>query len=93
MDDRTSVDEAVDWLAEHTHENLGTEVVLRAVIAGDERWRVAMVRRADRLAGVSAWAPGGQWFLEADNEAAATVLAEAVQASEGAPVKVTTSGL
>ncbi len=85
--------EALDWLAEHAHENLGTEIVLRAVVAGAPSWQVATAGRAGDLAGVSVWVPGGQWYLEAVGEAAVADLAAAVgQAGEPWPAKVTTSG-
>jgi len=85
--------ETLDWLVERAHENLGTEVVLRSVVAGADQWRVATVGSAGGVAGVSVWAPGGQWFLEADSELAATQLAELVwQASGRRPAKLTTSG-
>jgi ribosomal protein S18 acetylase RimI-like enzyme len=87
------VDEALTWLAEVAHENLGTEIALRA----PGGWNVAFARRPDgSLAGVSAHAPGGQWFLEADGPAATADLvgevSGAAQATGRWPVKVTTSG-
>lgn len=85
--------EAMAWLAEHAHENLGTELALRAVAAGADQWRVATAGPPGGLSGVAVWSPAGQWFLEADNEAAARHLATSVaQASEPRPTKVTTSG-
>jgi ribosomal protein S18 acetylase RimI-like enzyme len=87
------VDEALTWLAVVAHENLGTEIALRA----SEEWTRAFARRPDgSLAGVSAHAPGGQWFLEADGPAAtADLVAKVAGAARAAgrwPVKVTTSG-
>jgi ribosomal protein S18 acetylase RimI-like enzyme len=88
-----SVDEALAWLADVAHENLGTEIALRS----PSGWKVAFARRPDgRLAGVSAHLPGGQWFLEADGPAAATDLLDEVAGAARAagrwPVKVTASG-
>lgn len=80
----------LDWLAEHAHENLGTELVMRAVVAGAEGWQAMTASGADGLAGVSVWAPGGQWYLEADSEAVVVELAGAV--CGGWPAKVRTSG-
>jgi ribosomal protein S18 acetylase RimI-like enzyme len=85
--------EALDWLADHAHENLGTEIALRAAAVGAGPWRVATTGRADGLAGVSVWVPGGQWFLEAGGEAPVAELVAAVgQGGAEWPAKVTTSG-
>lgn len=91
--DPARLDQAVDWLVENAHENLGTEIVLRSRASEADRWRVAVVGSGDEVAGVSVWAPGGQWFLDAESETAAVHLAELVpRASETLPAKVTTSG-
>jgi len=83
---------AIEWLMEHAHENLGTEIVLRSVVDGAAPWQVSLIGGPERPSGVSVWVPGGQWFLEADSEAAALELAELVgQAPEG-PTRVTASG-
>jgi ribosomal protein S18 acetylase RimI-like enzyme len=87
------VDEALAWLADVAHENLGTEIALRSPSA----WDVAFARRPDgRLAGVSAHSAGGQWFLEAEGPAATADLVEEVAGAARAvgrwPAKVTTSG-
>jgi ribosomal protein S18 acetylase RimI-like enzyme len=87
------VDEALAWLAEHAHENLGTEIALRA--AADRTADVVFARRSDgSLAGVSVSSPGGQWFLEADGPGATADLVEGLAAagSERWPGKVTASG-
>ncbi|HEV3365665.1 MAG TPA: hypothetical protein VG795_16295, partial [Acidimicrobiia bacterium] len=81
------------WLADVAHENLGTEIALRA----SRGWNVAFSRRPDgRLSGVSAHLSGGQWFLEADGPAAtADLVREVAGAARTAgrwPAKVTTSG-
>ncbi|MCA1847254.1 MAG: hypothetical protein LC792_29510, partial [Actinobacteria bacterium] len=52
------VEEALAWLGEVAHENLGTEIALRSAVTGE----IGLARRADgRLAGVSVSSPGGQW--------------------------------
>jgi hypothetical protein len=90
----TTADEALAWLAEVAHENLGTEIALRAGSAGD----VVFARRTagPALAGVSVATPGGQWFLEADGqEATADLVAHVAGAARAAgrwPAKATTSG-
>ena len=83
---------AVEWLTENAHENLGTEIVVQAVIKGADQWRIETVDRRGGLAGVSAWFPGGQWFLEADSEAATLGLAELAGRDVEPPTRVTTSG-
>src|SRR5438876_12052764 len=45
-----ALDEALTWLAGHAHENLGTEIALRAVAAGG----------APAVAGAIARGPGGR---------------------------------
>jgi ribosomal protein S18 acetylase RimI-like enzyme len=87
------VEEALAWLGEVAHENLGTEIALRAAVTG----QIGFARRADgRLAGVSVSSLGGQWFLEADGPAATADLvvdvAGAARAAGRWPSKVTTSG-
>ena len=90
---RSPLAEALAWLAEHAHENLGTEIALRSVAGEPDQWRVAVTGPGGGPTGVAVWAPGGQWFLEAENEAATSELARVVaQAGESWPVKVTTSG-
>ena len=89
----SEVEEARAWLAEVAHENLGTEVALRASGA----WKIAFGRRPDgRLTGVSAHLPGGQWFLEAEGPAPTADLvrdvAGAVRVAGRWPSKVTVSG-
>ena len=85
--------EAVDWLAHHAHENLGTEMIVRRA-GSDPAWRILVTRREGELSGVSASAPGGQWFVEATGPDAAGRLVSAVLASDSAlwPAKVTASG-
>ena len=89
----TEVEEALAWLGEIAHENLGTEIALRGPVTG----QIGFARRADgHLAGVSVSSPAGQWFLEADGPATTAELvaevADAVQAAGGWPSKVTTCG-
>lgn len=83
---------AIDWLMEHAHENLGTELVLRQVLEGADHWRFRFLDAPGRPAGVSVWAPRGQWFLEADSEPAALELAELVGRGPDPPRKLRTSG-
>jgi ribosomal protein S18 acetylase RimI-like enzyme len=87
------IEEALAWLAEHAHENLGTEISLRQATPAHQ---VSFAHRGGGLAGVSVAAPGGQWFLEADRLRAAVDLVAGVAtlaASAGQwPAKVTTSG-
>lgn len=87
------VGEALLWLAEVAHENLGTEIALRAALTAE----VFFAYGADgQLAGVSVSSPGGQWFLESDGPAAtADLVVEVAGAARAAgvwPSKVTTSG-
>jgi ribosomal protein S18 acetylase RimI-like enzyme len=87
------VEEALTWLGEVAHENLGTEIGLRAAVTG----QISFARRPDgHLAGVSVSSPGGQWFLEADGPTATADLvadvAAAARAAGSWPSKVTTSG-
>ena len=89
-------DEALDWLARHAHENVGTEIALRAASAHGG-WDVAFARGRDRrLVGVSVSTAGGQWYLDTDGAEAAGVLVAAVAAGAGPegdwPVKIRTSG-
>jgi ribosomal protein S18 acetylase RimI-like enzyme len=92
----SDIDEALGWLAQHAHENLGTEIALRAA-ATSRAPDVILARRADSsLAGVSVSSPGGQWFLEADTPDATADLVGGVAGTAGSrgrwPAKVTTSG-
>jgi hypothetical protein len=50
--------EALAWLSERAHENLGTETALRAVALDPDldEWRVALAGRAGGLTGVAVWA-------------------------------------
>ena len=87
------VDEALTWLADVAHENLGTEIDLRT----SDGWSRGFARRPDgSLAGVSTHSPG-QWFLEAESPAATADLvaqvADDAQRAGGWPAKVTTSGV
>jgi len=89
------MEEALAWLAEQAHENLGTEIALRSAAA--QGWDVAFANWADGgLAGVSVSSPGGQWFLEAESPSATADLVTAVAASATSagrwPAKVTSSG-
>jgi ribosomal protein S18 acetylase RimI-like enzyme len=87
------VEDALAWLAEHAHENLGTEIALRS--AAQQGWDVAFTRGPDgRLAGVSVSSSGGQWFLEASSPGATAELVARVTAGStgGWPAKVTSSG-
>lgn len=82
----------VDWLANGAHEVLGTEVTLRAILAGATGWRVETAFADGNLTGVSVWAPGRQWYLQADDETAVISLARSVGgAGKDWPAKVTTS--
>jgi len=84
--------EAVDWLAEHAHENLGTEIVLRGGPSGPA-WRVVTSHQGGELAGVSVSSPGGQWFLEATGPDAVGELVAAVDGGGPSwPAKLTVSG-
>ena len=83
---------ALEWLTEHAHENLGTEMAVRAVIDGADQWQVDVSDGSGGATGVSVWVPGGQWFLEADAEPATLALAEVVAGALRPPTKVTTSG-
>jgi len=83
---------AIEWLMEHAHENLGTEIVLRAVVDGAAHWHVRHLGGPEGPTGVSVWVPGGQWFLEADTAAATLELAELVEQGPKGPTRVTTSG-
>ncbi|HEY4410227.1 MAG TPA: GNAT family N-acetyltransferase [Acidimicrobiia bacterium] len=92
----SEIEEALGWLAEHAHENLGTEIALRAA-ATSRAPDVNLARRADSsLAGVSVSSPGGQWFLEADTPDATADLVGGVAGAAGStrrwPTKITTSG-
>lgn len=91
--DGALVAEAVDWLAEHAHDNLGTEVALRDVASGQVR-DVVLAHRDGALAGVSVSSAGGQWFLEATGPDAVSELVASVLApgAPGRPSKVTVSG-
>jgi ribosomal protein S18 acetylase RimI-like enzyme len=85
--------EAVDWLAEHAHQSLGTEMVVQRA-GPDPAWRILLSRRHGELSGVSASTPAGQWFLEATGPDAVGELVSAVLRSDAAgwPTKVTASG-
>lgn len=85
--------EAVDWLADHAHENLGTEMVVHRA-GSDPAWQILLSRRHGELSGVSASTPGGQWFLETTGSDAVGQLVPTILPSDGAqwPTKVTTSG-
>jgi hypothetical protein len=63
------------WLADHAHENLGTEVALRGVIAGGGG-RAFVTRRSGTVTGVAVARPGGPCFFEAAAPDAATALLE-----------------
>ena len=92
----SAVEAAVTWLADHAHENIGTEIALRAAAAaGAAGVDVAIARRGDGpVTGVSVSSPGGQWWLEAESPDVAAELVAAVAAvPEGWPAKVRTSGL
>jgi ribosomal protein S18 acetylase RimI-like enzyme len=87
------VEEALAWLAEVAHENIGTEIALRTAVAA----RIDLARRADgHLAGVSVSSPGGQWFLEAEGPGpTADLVVEVARVASAAgswPSKVTSSG-
>ncbi|HEY3241665.1 MAG TPA: hypothetical protein VGL92_19040, partial [Acidimicrobiia bacterium] len=84
--------DAIEWLAEHAHENLGTEMALRS--AADGPLDVAFAHHDGTLAGVSVSSAGGQWFLEAAGPDAVLELVASVLAPEGPgwPSKVTASG-
>jgi ribosomal protein S18 acetylase RimI-like enzyme len=85
--------DAIDWLAEHAHENLGTEITLQSAAAG-RALDVAFAHQDGKLAGVSVSSPGGQWFLEATGSDAVLELVASLLAPEGPgwPSKVTASG-
>ena len=87
--------EAIEWLAEHAHENLGTEIAVRAA-AAHGGWDIVLTRGPDGgLAGVSVSAPGAQWYLEANGvEAAGELVVGVAGAGRGGgwPVKLRTSG-
>jgi ribosomal protein S18 acetylase RimI-like enzyme len=92
----SDADEALEWLAEHAHENLGTEIAVRAA-AAHGGWDVVLARgREGALAGVSVSAPGAQWYLEAEGVEAAGELVAGVAVGVGRvvgwPVKLRTSG-
>jgi ribosomal protein S18 acetylase RimI-like enzyme len=88
------IERALAWLAEHAHENLGTEISLRQ--APPAQYVSVAYRTGGGLAGVSVASPGGQWFLEADSFGATSDLVTdvgALAASAGCwPAKLTASG-
>ncbi len=84
---------ALDWLADHAHENLGTEMALRRSAAGDA-WHVTRSGVGGELTGVSVWTPGGRWFLEATGPEAVDDLVSVALRPDGGdwPTKVSASG-
>jgi ribosomal protein S18 acetylase RimI-like enzyme len=68
-------------------------MVLRRA-ASDPAWQITVGRLHGGLTGVSAWAPGGQWFLEATGAGAVDEILSLVLRSDGPqwPTKVTASG-
>lgn len=86
----TLATEAVEWLAQGTHDCLGTEMVLRDP---HTPYRLAVLREGGRQSGpitcVSVLTVRGWWFLEARPPKEAVRL---VQSLQGTPRKLTTSG-
>jgi len=74
------VGQAIDWLADHIHANLGFERALR-----QHRWRAAhtlsVYQTAHGLEGLAMAAPHGDWFVEALHATAAGSLAAMVSAT------------
>jgi predicted GNAT family acetyltransferase len=67
------IQDSLNWLAQTSHENLGTEVFLSSFVR-NQKEKVNIVREEGQVRAVSVVTPAGLWFLESANALAAQKL-------------------